>query len=254
MKTLAMCFSPTGGTSKIMNIFSKSFIPDIRIDLCDIHVNETNYNLETGDLCFVGVPSYGGRVPQVAVERIHKIKGNGAKAIPIVVYGNRAYDDTLLELTEVLTKSGFHTIAAVAAIAEHSIMHQFATGRPDLQDEKELLEFCETIKRFTEDSNHLGDVQIPGNTPYREYNGVPFKPKANKKCNNCGLCQQNCPVGAIPKEHPAYTDEEKCISCMRCVSICPTQARQLHKLVLWVAGKKMKKVCQERKKNELFGI
>ncbi len=65
------------------------------------------------------------------MDRINKIKGNGAKAVAVVVYGNRDYDDTLLELKNVLEENGFVVGAMVAAIAEHSIARNLAAGRPD---------------------------------------------------------------------------------------------------------------------------
>ena len=51
-----------------------------------------------------------------------------------------------LELQEEVEKQGFVCVAAVAAIAEHSIMHQFAAKRPD-GDKKELREFGEKIQQ-----------------------------------------------------------------------------------------------------------
>ena len=93
---------------------------------------------------------------------------------------------------------------------------------------------------------------LPGNRPYREYGGVPFKPEADNSCTGCGLCAKECPAGAIPAEKPSSVDKEKCISCMRCVSVCPRHARDLNRLVLFAASQKMKKACSGRKKNELF--
>ena len=66
------------------------------------------------------VPSYGGRVPEIAVSRLKQMKGNGARAVLLVVYGNREYEDTLLELSDVMEAAGFSPVAAVAAVAEHS--------------------------------------------------------------------------------------------------------------------------------------
>lgn len=90
----------------------------------------------------IAVPSYGGRVPQAATERLSAIRGNGAKAVLLCVYGNRAYEDTLVELEDTAKQAGFRVIAAIAAIAEHSIARQFATGRPDAQDQARLHTFA----------------------------------------------------------------------------------------------------------------
>ena len=96
------------------------------------------------------------------------------------------------------------------------------------------------------------DFFVPGKIPYKDYSGVPLKPKASKACNHCGICAQKCPVKEIPKKRPSYTDESKCISCMRCVGICPHKARKLNPAMVFMATWKFKKVCSKRKKSELF--
>ena len=180
-----------------------------------------------------------------------------AAAIPVIVFGNRAYDDTMLELKNELVSCGFKVPAAIAAVAEHSIMHQFGAGRPDLEDQQELRAYSIKIKALITriqagDTEVFNTIDVPGNEPYREYNGVPFKPKAGKDCTHCGLCAAKCPVQAIPAQQPESVDENLCISCMRCVTICPAHARSLNKLVLTAASAKMKKACSTRKANELF--
>ena len=63
-------------------------------------------------------------------ETLAAVCGCGARAVLMCVYGNRAYEDTLVELADTAEKAGFHVIAAVAAIAEHSVVRRFAAGRP----------------------------------------------------------------------------------------------------------------------------
>ena len=62
-----------------------------------------------------------------------------ARAVLMCVYRNRAYEDTLLELADTAEKAGFHVIAAVAAIAEHSVIREIAAGRPDAADRARLI-------------------------------------------------------------------------------------------------------------------
>lgn len=251
MKVHAIYFSPTGSTEKIVKVIANEFGNYHEFDLSK-REQDFYQNFSQDDVCIIGVPSYGGRVPSVALERLEKFQGNNAKAILVVSYGNRAYDDTVRELTEFVENKGFCCVAAITAVAEHSIMHQFATGRPDESDQKELAQFAKKILDKINRGAACEKLNIPGNFPYREYKGVPLKPKAGGKCTSCGLCARLCPVGAIPLDNPKKTDKSLCISCMRCINLCPNDARKVNSLLVKVASKKMHSACESKKQNELF--
>ena len=190
--------------------------------------------------------------PQIAVERIKKIAGNGAKAILNCVYGNREWDDTLTELQDTLEVCGFVCVAAVAAVAEHSIFRQFAAGRPDADDVRELAEFARKITAKL-NGGVFGKLELAGSHgTYKEVGPMPFKPEADENCDCCGICATGCPVGAIDKSDPRKTDKEVCISCMRCQYICPKHARDLDPAFMQAAAEKMAPKLGGHKKNYLF--
>lgn len=252
MNYYKIIFSPTGGTQKVADILADKLTEQATtIDLCDRNTDLDRFFFKQDDICLVAVPSYGGRVPAIATQRLSQLKGNGAKAVLIVVYGNREYEDTLIELKDTLDAAGFLSVVAVSAIAEHSIARQFATGRPDEQDIKELESFAEVIKGRLETGFNT-TLEVPGNRPYKEFKGLPMHPSADKSCAKCGICAESCPVGAIPMDDPSKTDNDKCMSCMRCISVCPNDSRRLNKLVLAGATQMLKKACSGHKNNELI--
>lgn len=177
MTVYDIIFSPTGGTKKVSDLFTKAFCGQSSpIDLTDQRKDFSAFSFHEEDICIVAVPSYGGRVPATTVSRLARMKGNGARAVLIVAYGNRAYDDTFAELQDILEASGFSCLAAVAAVAEHSIMRQYAAGHPDAEDEKELSAFDASARAKIESPADQNPLTFPGNRPYRQYGGVPMKP------------------------------------------------------------------------------
>lgn len=254
MRAVQIIFSPTGGTQKVADIIMEGWpVTRTKIDLTNAVADNSDFRFEKEDIALIAIPSYGGRVPAPAAQRLAAIQGSGTQCIVVCVYGNRAYEDTLIELKDIAEQCNFRIAAAVSAVAEHSIMHQYAAGRPDQQDEEELS--CFGKKIFDKISNpdlSAPSLQIPGNHPYKKAGGAGLVPKAGEKCVRCGLCAKNCPTQAISEENLKTADGKKCISCMRCVVHCPKSARKVNNAMVSVAALAIKKACSERKKNELF--
>lgn len=252
MKVHEICFSPTGGTQRVAAILTHTLADEVvTVDLTDRQLDFRAISLTEGDTALIAVPSYSGRVPASAAERIAAIRGNGARAILVCVYGNRAYEDTLVELCDMARSAGFEIVAAVAAIAEHSIARKYAKGRPDAADVSRLTMFATRITHKL-DAGEQHEPVIPGNRPYRKISRVGIVPQATKRCVKCGLCAEKCPVGAIDMRDPTRVNKVACISCMRCVAICSHQGRKISPMLLTIVNLMLKKVCSGRKECELY--
>lgn len=168
MKLYSIVFSPTGGTKQVADHLTGALEGEVTtVDLTDSKQDFRTVSLAKEDVAVISVPSYGGRVPAVAAERLGMVHGNGARAVLVCVYGNRAYEDTLAELDDTAKQAGFQVIAAVAAVAEHSIARQFAAGRPDAKDEKQLTAFAQQIQnKFSTGAS--SEPALPGNRPYKK--------------------------------------------------------------------------------------
>lgn len=177
----------------------------------------------------VALPVYAGRIPPHCIRQLASLRGSGGPAVALVAYGNRAYDDALLELCDLLEAQGFRVIAAGAVVGQHSIYTQVAKGRPDRADMEQLAAFGRRCRARAEgfDPASAQPLAVPGDPGYRDRPArvVPFHPVGNRNCIRCRACVVQCPTGAIPAEEPTRTEGERCISCGRCIYICPVDAR-----------------------------
>lgn len=224
-------YSPTGTSRKIARAIGDGLkVNDLTESDITFKNNEINVFQENSLTVFVA-PVYGGRIPSQFFERLGEINGNGAMCVVVVVYGNRHYDDALLELKNEVLKRGFRPIAAATFIGEHSFSREnmpVAAGRPDHYDigmaehfGKEVIDKINTVA-------NPGELYVPGNFPYKEIKPKqPVAPQSTDACCSCGLCIPACPTHAIymDDENNIITDTDTCTLCCACVKICPNGAR-----------------------------
>ena len=155
-------------------------------------------------------------------------------------YGNRAYEDALLELRDVVTRAGFKPIAAGAFIGEHSYSTKstpVAVGRPDVEDLGEANAFGMVIRekmRKIRALDQINPLQVPGNFPFKELRMLSdISPAIQEElCIRCKKCISVCPTAAINSDDPALTDKGLCIRCCACVKGCPVGAKTMDDPVL----------------------
>lgn len=236
MNVKAVYFSPTGGTEKIAHAVAQGLSENYEVyDFTLPMARARPLEFGTEDVVVFAVPVYAGRVPNILLKFLNgQIYGNGAAAVPVVVYGNRNFDDGLIELGNILSEHGFRLLAGGAFIAEHSFSRVLAAGRPDGDDIALAGSFgrrCgEKLSRWDGE-----DVRLPGCTPLRAYyqprdrkgepvNILKVKPRTNEKCIRCGICARSCPMGSI-----SYDDYSEftgiCIKCGACEKKCPVGAK-----------------------------
>lgn len=48
-------------------------------------------------------------------------------------------------------------------------------------------------------------------------------------CVSCGVCQKNCPTGAIEVYKGIYAkvDLDKCVGCSKCAKLCPASVIEI---------------------------
>lgn len=134
----------------------------------------------------------------------------------MVVYGNRAYEDSLLELKNLLKENGFSCIARGAFLGEYSYTKKVAANRPDKSDIEKAQEFGKLIREKLENNSYSHDIEVKGNFPYKaEMPVFPIAPVPNENCVDCGSCASVCPIGAINIDNHKDINPTKCFACVR---------------------------------------
>lgn len=248
-------FSPAGHTKTVVElILSQLKNGREYVDLTDAG-KRPDYGFTEDEAVVVGVPVFAGRIPTIAVRRLKMLHGRQTPAVLVVTYGNRAYEDALIELKDIMTEQGFCPVAGAAVSVQHSIVTKIAEDRPDESDRRKLNAFAGQVEEKLEilsGAAQIPDLKVPGNHPYRPYHSASVKIKVGSGCNGCGKCIRKCPVQAISRTDAKVTDEERCISCMRCTVVCPTQSRKVSCLLYLALSRKLKKLCAVRKEPEFF--
>ena len=238
-RVVCMYFSPTGTTQKVVEEIGTNLA-----DALNLEKKVENFTLPEsrkqmpifgeGDIIILGTPVIAGRVPNVLLKYLATMDNHGAIGLPVVLFGNRHYDDALIELGDLLIQSGCRLIGGAAFVGEHSFSRVLAKGRPNKEDLKEAAEFGKALAEVIKQGRFL-ERDLPGKRPYRPYykpldkEGRPadirkVQPKVDvEKCIDCKLCAEVCPMGTID-----YDDVTKkiniCIKCGACEKICPTGA------------------------------
>lgn len=255
-------FSPTKTTKKIVEGIARGLhaFTVMHVDLTKSEEELHNIGEVHDELAIIASPVYGGRLPVDVISRLQRLKGKNAPVVVIVVYGNRAYEDALLELRDLALTAGFKPIAAGAFIGEHSFSNEvtpLAAGRPDRDDLRKAEDFGRMIHKKlsnTMEFNEIHPLHVPGNFPYKERKLSSNISPVTKDdlCNKCEECVTVCPTAAITFNDTATTDRNACIRCCACIKICPTGARSMDDPRITQFSQWLKANCSERKEPEIY--
>lgn len=263
-KVKLVYFSPTGTTQKVLESIARG-IAGASVEHINLTLPEKAQQAVpdcTNDLVILGAPVYGGRLPLEAIKRFKRQQGGNTLAAVVVVYGNREFEDSLLELKDLAIDLGFIPVAAGAFIGEHSFATAdapIAKGRPDSMDVQKAMDFGARIKEKISSLQSSGDrmdLAIPGRFPYE---GGPRKMDVSPvtredTCTLCGTCATVCPTAAIAVNGGVTTDVGTCIRCCACVKNCPTGARVWENEMMTTITNWLKDNCSARKEPQIFGI
>ncbi len=242
----AVYFSPTKATAKLTCFMAENIAAEAGVDYKCYDYTLPEARKKT--LCFaedelvvLGNPVYAGRTPNRMLPYLKSMQGDKTPVVILAVYGNRAYEDALTEMRNVLSENGFVPVAAVAAISSHPMSRVFGNGtlgkgRPDQNDLEKIGAFARQISDMVIKTGfEEKKMELPGNDEVGAYykpvgqkgqktNFLKVVPQTNETCTECKACVAVCPEGAIDASDPRLVPGV-CIKCLACVEVCPQHAK-----------------------------
>ncbi|WP_028316474.1 EFR1 family ferrodoxin [Desulfatibacillum aliphaticivorans] len=250
-------FSPTGTSKTVAQAVAQGIgLNNVeQIDITQPGAREQPLKVASNDLLVAAVPVYAGRVPGLLMGWLQSIEADNSPCVCIAVYGNREFDDALLELKETLEKQGCKAVAGAGYIGEHSFSAEdtpIAVSRPDEDDLKHAQAFGAKIKEKLDSlasADRIPALEVPGNHPYKEMVGgisADFI-EVSEACTQCGICEDLCPTNAIDYENDVMVDVDSCIRCCACIKGCPENARSMKASKVKEIAKWLADNCKEPK-------
>jgi len=249
-KITAIYFSATGNTEKSLKALAEGAASALGVEgfeSVDVSCESEPTSREFGpdDFVLFGMPVYAGRLPLAVKDRLTAFRGQGTPCLVAVSYGNRHYEDALLELADMARSQGFEVKGGAALIGRHTY-GEIQVTRPDATDLSACRAFASQAALRKGES-----LNLPGNRPYRD--GLlrgRFHPLTDESCVECGLCARRCPMQAIGGD--CRTIGEACISCFRCIRNCPVGAKNMDVPAYRDFAAMFSDKLKERRENEFF--
>lgn len=244
MKPIVLYFSATGGTEHIAKLIAS----ELKAETADITVFDFDMSFDSDMLVFICFPVYGGRIPAPMYRRMKDVRGDNTPSCP---WRYTATAPLRMRFRKWQT-SAKRTASALSAGRRWSRrIHLIAASAQAVPTRRTSPSSRASSPRSWSREN-LRDVPMPGSHDYKPYKGLPLYPSSGIHCSGCGTCSAECPAGAIDQGDPRKPDKTKCISCMRCITVCPFGARSVPKAAQLAVSAALLKMCAGRKSPSFY--
>lgn len=249
LRAAVVYMSPAGTTRHVAQTLAQALEAEQwKVEVFDLsHREHRNPSLiekalGSGGCLWVGSPVYARRALPPVVQFLTQLpSAQGRYGVPFVTWGGVTSGIALLDLVESLKQRGYAILGAAKIMAVHSMLwlseHPLGEGHPNSDDDALIRELAKAVtsklkgpqpSQLSPQSSHYQPPDIELKAQSANIDGIKKEFASKKKlddklCNQCGICMQECPVGAIELNTLPQFGED-CIACYNCVRLCPEGA------------------------------
>ncbi len=236
-------FSATGNTRTIATVMKNELeakeVIVKEFDITSLTDRETEIPFSEFNYIIFGFPIYGRKIPVVTKKWLATISGNNQRCGMFFTYGGPMRGGIHNETRALLEARNFVVIASAELLGKHSFNvakgWELLKGHPNVDDFDITKEYThKLLEKFTraiiEPIEFLvaEDNLLPLDPNRKRIRMITQHPtRRDKECCMCRDCEELCSTGAFSADF-GKADTEKCILCMRCVSICPDQVIEIN--------------------------
>lgn len=240
MKIALFYFSGTGNTERIAGAIAGE-LTEINVEIHIFNITsykerQQNYDLAPYSAIIFGIPIYAWRAPEVVIEWLKSINGQGKRCATFFTYGGVAVGSAHYDTKEILHGSNFIHIGSSEFPGKHTFNlagWDFLENRPDKRDFDIAKEFARKIlNKFQEKENNRIEIEDPMISKLilerfeRREKTLPKPSRRGKECSMCRTCEEVCPSRAMNAD-TGEADNDKCLRCLRCMINCPDNVLEI---------------------------
>lgn len=238
MNAAMFIFSGTGNTMQTASMLCDAFqgIGESAqiFNIETMSKNATVPELDVFDAVGIGYPVYAFNSPKMVLDFVKKLpEGQGRPAFILKTAGEPFYwnDSSSILIIKQLRKKGYRVVFERHFLMPYNIIRRYPDALVKqmvhtnkilcIDMAKKILKGEVYLPKFTIQSRLAAfflRIQWPGAALNGRFLAT------NKRCNICGKCAKNCPVGNITLKNKKLRFGWKCIMCMRCALFCPNDA------------------------------
>lgn len=243
-----VCFSQTGNTQKVAQTMGDAFEEKgCQVRIIPLEQADPDEDIKC-DLFAVGCPCFASKAPTPVKKFLQDIPSLKNKPVFVFSTSGGAPGRVLYDLKLISEEKGGRVIGGLLIRGElfYPVPCVFGRnpGRPNMDDLSKARQFAQSVYKHIESNSANGMSEGSPKILNRRLNfyniaGLMMtdpmlrlllpKPKVDQgKCNECGICEDNCPAQSITlTPYPHFS--KQCIRCYRCFTVCPKDAIKINK-------------------------